>query len=453
MSIIKPLKYWVKQVKILKSWTHYSEWSNAEFKVLSEEISELSGTRITRNAIRKIIEKLRNEDHNYNPQTATKNALARHIGYANWKELESKAYSESEKKEPESKKSFKSIKKIRIQKWWLAVGVLVLLGVLGILFFKPNVNTPSASDISFKIENPVGVFPHTIKCVYDVSEIASDNIKIDFRHKLHTGQYLMSTLNKNDSTVQQCFHYPGQYFVKLLVDDKVMKEQYVRVDSKGWFIFAADAQIDTITIPEVAKGNIYGEKHILFDQILQPAYTSNGEFYIPPETIKGLPNVSANYHTHLKNVRDYGVALENCLFECRFKNEAFDEVKTCNEAMFMLQGTKGVVLFQFVENGCEFYARYTIGNKTVSIKNGSVDFLALDYSDYKTVRIKCRPDTISLWVENRKIFEKPHNSELGKLHGIKIRIKGSPHIDFVKIYNAEDEIVFSDNFRGTMIHK
>jgi hypothetical protein len=120
-----------------------------------------------------------------------------------------------------------------------------------------------------------------------------------------------------------------------------MKEQYVRVDSKGWFVFAADAQIDTITMPEVAKGNIYGEKHILFDQILQPAYTPNGEFYIPPKTIRNLPNVSANYHTHLKNIQDFGVALENCSFECRFKNEAFNDVKSCNEAMFILQGTKG----------------------------------------------------------------------------------------------------------------
>jgi hypothetical protein len=453
MSIIRPLKYWVKQVEILKSWTHYSEWSNAEFTVLSEEISELSGTRITRNAIRKIIEKLNNENHNYNPQTATKNALAQHIGYANWKELESKAYSETETEETEHITVSKSAKKTTRPRWWLAIGLLITIGVLGILFLKPNVNTPSADEILFKIENPVGVVPHTIKCIYDVSNIATDNIKIDFRHKSHSGVYLMSTLNKNDSTVQQCFHYPGLYFIKLLVDDNVLKEQYVRVDSKGWFVFAADAQIDTITIPEVAKGNIYGEKHILFDQILKSAYTPNGEFFIPPKTIKGLPNVSANYHTHLKNVQDFGVALENCSLECRFKNEAFNDVKSCNEAMFILQGTKGVVLFQFVEKGCVFYARYTIGDKTVSIKNGSVDFLALDYSAYKTVRITCRPDTISLWVENRKIFEKPHKSELGELHGIKIRIKGSPHIDFVNLYNAKDEIVFSDNFRDTLMHK
>jgi hypothetical protein len=53
-------------------------------------------------------------------------------------------------------------------------------------FLNQNVNTPSADDILFKIENPVGVVPHTIKCVYDVSNIASDNIKIDFRHKSHS---------------------------------------------------------------------------------------------------------------------------------------------------------------------------------------------------------------------------------------------------------------------------
>jgi adenine-specific DNA methylase len=135
MSIIKPLKYWVKQVEILKNWTHYSEWSNAEFKVLSEEISEHSGTRITRNAIRKIVEKLSNEDHNYNPQAATKNALAQHIGCANWKELESKAYSESEKKELESNVYLKSKKKLSPQKWGIAAGLLVIIGVLGILLF------------------------------------------------------------------------------------------------------------------------------------------------------------------------------------------------------------------------------------------------------------------------------------------------------------------------------
>ena len=60
--------------------------------------------------------------------------------------------------------------------------------------------------------------------------------------------------------------------------------------------------------------------------------------------------------------------------------------------------------FRFVEKGCEYYARYRIGRKLVAGgKADNLDFLVLDFSDFRTIEIKNQEQNIKLLVDGMEV--------------------------------------------------
>ena len=216
---LKFLEHILKRIERKKGWKPFTEWSNFEFQILSDDISESSGTNISRTTIRNIVEKIINKDEQYQPQSATKDALIEYSGY-----------------------KIQNIKSIKKSPLFKRVGIivfsLIIISLFTLFILKPEyfVYSEKKYDFTFEVENPIGTIPHTVYCNYDLSHVKSEDVKIDFGHVSGNGDYLFFTLKKTNNIISQCYHFPGTYFITLYIDGTPQKKQQITVYTNDWFV-------------------------------------------------------------------------------------------------------------------------------------------------------------------------------------------------------------------------
>lgn len=434
MNELELLLIWLSKVAELKKWPPANEWSNFEFQVLSDEISNKSGILISRNTLRKLATHL-SQGQNYSPRTATKDAFALYIGYESWKQFEN----------IHAQKSSNPPKKNHLN--WIIPIILILVFAV-VYIFRQTKEEALNFDYHFEILNPKGNAPHTIECKYNFKNIKSNNIKVDFGHIDPSGKYLLIDIMKNDSIHKECFHYPGVYNLRLFVDEKNITEKKVWINSDGWFTYVVDIRpyLAKTEVPEWLRKSGIQMEHIPFDAIIKPDTTAEGYLHISESTINKLEFVSKNYHTHFKNFKDFGVDMNNCELSVRFKDSQFGTGTFCHEAALFLEGDNAKIGFKFAEEGCDKYAHQRIGEEYLSGEKNNLDYLILSYKEFTTVNIKSTADSVYLSVDGitRKIFANTKN--IGRLRGLHFWFKESPYIDFVKITDLQGNVVFKDEF-------
>jgi len=428
MNDLQFYKKWLEIVRKSKRWGAYENWSNYEFSKLSEEISEKSNIKLSRTTIKNIIERNIIDETGYNPQTPTKDALAQYINYPNWESFK--------KKELQKRK-----RPVKI----VALGGLFCTIVLVVFWFFFH---EEKLDYTFKLENAVGITPHTLTCKYDVSKLKTNDVLLDFGHLGHHGDYLYKNLSKEKHFTNQIFHFPGIYKTRLFIDEQIMAEEDVVVYSKDWFIYATEAKINYECPKIIQESGVFFKDHIRFDAYLKRTVNDKGYFYVSTEQITEIDDLSPNYNVVLLNYKDFNIPVSDCAFSCRFKNTSINDASYCNEAIFTLQGSKHLETFAFAIKGCEYYARYRIGPDLIKGSDITEDlgFLILDFSEFNTIKIEHQGKTIKVYINNNLVKTISHSHELGDLLGLRLQFKGSPQIDFVTLTNSAGELIYNDEF-------
>ncbi|MGQ1891318.1 hypothetical protein ACT29H_12835 [Thermophagus sp. OGC60D27] len=437
MNDIKTHQKWIEIIQERKKWPRYTQWSNHEFEIISREIEQLTGVYISRNTIRNVIEKVKTNDPNYNPQTATKNAFANYVGYNNWEKLGS-----------EHKRTF-SVSKALLA--GLMISAIMLIIVFFILNFdkeKPTKETNNRN-FTFKVENPRGTAPHTVKCKYDFSGLNTDDIEIDYRHIGPNGNYLLRKIHDKKGIQTQCFHFPGIYRFNLFINNKEAYDTLIVVYSRDWFIHASEARIQQVIVPEyVHKRGFFSPRRVLFDNILKKNITRNGYLHIPKQEINKIEGLSTNYNISVQNIQDYGIPARNSSLKVRFKNEDIGKRVHCYEALIMLQGENGNIEIKIAEEGCSQYTFLRVGSKVYSGKKNDIRFLEIDFSDFREIGIRSNEKEVSFFTEEKLLYTMQSEQDLGRLIGISLIFKNSPHLDYVELYNEGGDIIYSDYFQN-----
>lgn len=424
---------WLNEIEKKKNWPPAKNWSNREFQILSEEIHQKTYVQINRNTLRHFVERVIARDDSYIPQSATKDALAIYIGYSNWK-----VFTERTSK----------IKKSNWTNPIIYIAAATIGIVAGWLIFRTIGNN---ENFSFHVVNPVGKAPHTVTFKHDFSNLKKQSVNLDLGHMTFYEEYFLKPIIKKDSLSKLCFHFPGVFMVRLFVDDKVVRKKVVRVLSDGWFVYVANTKDPRLDIPPMVKKGGFPFRYlpnIRFDNIFKD-YESNGYFHINPQDIAKKEGISVNYLTHLLNIKDFGIGMNNLEFAMRFKNEQYGTGVHCHEVTIQLFGTKGHLSFVFVEKGCGKYANFQIGKRYVSgSRTENLDFMEFDFSQLHDLRIKRDPQGTNLFLDDQLLKKIPGRQKLGQLVGLHLSFKGAPHIDSIELKDSSDKVIFEDQFNN-----
>lgn len=79
-------------------------------------------------------------------------------------------------------------------------------------------------------------------------------------------------------------------------------------------------------------------------------------------------------------------------------------------------------------------------------KDFDLSALAHDVSDWRVLEIRVRNKSAEVFLEGKKIYSTKFKNNVGQIKGLKYIFKGSGAVDYVRLYNERNALVYEDNF-------
>jgi hypothetical protein len=396
-------------------WEDFSNWTNYNFEVLSDDILEKTGIAISSRTLRR----LANAKSNHNPQTATKNALANYIGYQNWEHLmlQNQPLNQPEKLNSSQYNSF-----ITNYFWLLLISTVLLIAAFFIFFYPAIELRLNKSKVIFYGNDTKGNAPHTASFFYDVTKIKSSNIYVD--NNFYDKSELVP-VKKNMHYYTHTFELPDYYAVKIIANGERLSCVGVHVVTNGW-----QAVVNNKLYPAIALSNDSGYMH------LPPIQLTNSNI-----------NTDSIVRVDFRNIRDFGLMGDDMTFETRFMNNALIGGQGCYDSKVEIINTHGRLSFNFVMPGCdEKMLQAEFGDVSFAGAFNNLNTFFQDISYWRVLKIVTKKKKVGVYLDDVQIYSVGYNDPLDDVKGISFNFMGSGAVDYVKLYNSDMELIYHDDF-------
>lgn len=332
--------------------------------------------------------------------------------------------------------------------------VLALISTSSYVLFKWWINRPFSTEelknVQFKVIKTVGQYPQSVRIMYDLGSIRRVQ---DVEVELGVGKILslrgvnpyISKSDKLRDTISQTYFYPGVYRLKLIVNNKVIKElnHIVYSHPDKWLAWG--------------YGVSY-EKHWVTNISTIKSYIKDGVFHFDP---KDLPNEIKDNERDFRNTvhmltQNFGIRLDSTTFEARMKNPESEGGESCYNISIALQDKdfNGEWL-GFTTVGCTDFATLTVG-KTVfrrlapyAGKEYDLHEFGINQDEWTHFKAKTMGDTIEVFINEKSVFKSKFegSKDFKELVDIRMAFKGTGSIDWVKLSNSyTGKVVYKTDF-------
>ena len=255
------------------------------------------------------------------------------------------------------------------------------------------------------------------------------NCSLDFRDGTRV------SLDSCTGKITHSFKKEWVYGVELKSDNEIIDTLSVTI-----------ANSDNNWIGFVSSLNSYMEDNEKTDDIIK-----DGRLYLAPS----LSNQSyywTNYRYIKPNILS-SVSGDNFVLEARIKNPSSEGGISCYDPSFRVIGENGKQAWvTFMSAGCTYYSSigavdsYDSGGASSSVPTSDLSILGQDFSDWKTIKLEVKNQKVSAYYEGQKLYTKTYTGSVDKIYGIAQTFKGSGSMDWVKLYNGEGKLIYSEDF-------
>jgi hypothetical protein len=421
-------------------------WTYEDFKVLQKAIFEASSINLSTHTLERLYGKIKIHK-NYRPQPDTKNSLAIFLGYKDWEEFKTQCSNDTKSPgelwEPilddnllkqstdhsshplKSKKGGRGI--------LLLVGLFIIGVVISYVVFSGRsagqaAPKSAAAQVNFKVENPFGSAPHTVKFNHELSGLEGNNLFI-------TVPAFSDTI-RLQKTQKFCFwpcSLPGAYTAYLVSDNKIIDQAKIFVATQGWRVGG--------TMQPQNEGNRW--------QIPKSAVASAGRLYTASNLVKeDIRRQYGFYFLSYYNIRKFNTEGDNLAFETRFRNSSKEEQAPCNDMWFKLVGTEGVLKMHFLTTGCTGFINMAFGETILDGEKDDLTPFGIDMQRWRKARLEVINKQVHIYLDDLLIYQTKYSKSVGAIVGMEIISRMNGETDYVKLYNSKKELVYEDDFGG-----
>jgi hypothetical protein len=407
-------------------------WTYEDYKKIQKVIFEASSINLSTHTLERLYGKLKTHK-NYKPQAETKNALAIFLGFTDWDDFKDQnvlSYQElaedpDEDLGTERTELSNTGKKQNFRKIYFLLLFFCIAIATGVIVF---LHKSAISTVDFKAVNVFGTAPHTVKFLYDLTDLEGDDFSIYFPEYGDTVKLI-----KTQTFTYRPFLQPGQYVAYLLSDKKIISRADIYIETQGW---TGDYYTQHLKGPGIRT------------KIPHELLRSEGRLYTPysllPDSVKKI----GYYFLSYLNIRDYGVDGDNVSFETRFRNQARPGNSVCYDMWFGLMGTEGVLKMHFLVSGCFGYVDMTFGDKSLKGTNQDLSPFSIDLKSWKKARLEVIDKNVRIYLGDSLIYKTKYSKSVGNIVGIEVTSKTSGETDYVKLYDAKRKLLYEDDFGG-----
>ncbi len=405
------------------AWGDSQEWTHQDFEQLSERIWQKTQTKLSATTLKRLWGKV---NYQSQPTTNTLNALAQFAGYEHWRDFvgsQSYVSHTTEKELTKQKATPSTISKKRAILLMIPVLVLVLLG------FNRWVNRPleiDASQVTFSSEPVAEGVPNTVIFHYDVSKLPYDQVEI----QQSWDSRLRQAVDKANQVFTTTYYYPGYFRAKLLVEEQVVKEHDVYVTSDGWLALVEDEPTP----------------HYLDEPIQQ-----NGALTVSPERLQQLGFLNEELAPGLAyyNVQDFGeLSSGDFTLETSIRSDYSKGEAICQESQVSVLCAKGRIAIPWSVPGCVGKLYLAASEQYLDGQTADLSAFGCDLSEWQHIRLTVKQQQLSVYRNEQLIFQTILEEDAGKVAGIRYRFQGAGSVDYVRLLDENQEIVFQDDFNN-----
>ncbi len=413
-------------------WGNSDHWTNQDFDLLSDKIHEATGVRLSQTTLKRIWGKLKYDSA---PAVTTLNTLARFLGFEYWRDFKQKHGSPLIQAEldrpitdappvilPEKGRKFYGIMASAL--------ALTIIAILSWNFFsskaveKKNLETLPVYQFSSKKIVSRGL-PNSVVFEYDASAAPDDSVFI----QQSWDNRLRARVSKDQHLHTSIYYYPGFFIAKLLVDDKIVKEHDVFIQTDGWLSLAEQEPVPVYFRKEegIIKGKLELPAEKLKSQHIEMKPTAPYVFY--------------------GNIREFGdLKTDNFILETSLKNEFSEGSGVCQKSEIRLLCEGSMVSIPLSAKGCISENNlFCLGYFKKGNENDLSGF-GVDFSQYVKVRLEVENGHAKFFVNDKMVYQISGITLSSKIKGIVFRFQGTGSVDWVKLRKGDGTLVYDEEF-------
>jgi hypothetical protein len=410
-------------------WGACTEWSNEDFEFLSEKIWEKTNVKLSLSTMKRIWGRVKYENF---PNSVTLNALAAFLGYSNWRDFcdhhpipEIKAVSDlAEEIAPiiDSNRTIESHLKIFRSTNLLGKGIAILtilaVAVIVIIrYSKREKKYEVSSFYKFTSKKVTDNLPNSVVFTYagtkgaDSVMIQEDwdstrMVKIDAAGEQHTSVY----------------YYPGYFLAKLFVNNRVVKESPVVIQTKGWKAIAGRKPL-----PVYFNDSDINQK---------------GFMGISADKLEKVLNVNDlnNKLVEFDNVREFpGINSIDFTFEVTLRNASTVEESLCRQIRVVVLGTDDAIVLPLADAGCIAKLDLFTGDAPIVGTDHDLSAFGCDFSRFQELKCQVKDQMLSVFLNGKMVFTASERKSLGRIVGTKIFFEGAGQVQHVSLSSGKIE--------------
>ncbi|SFF97086.1 MULTISPECIES: hypothetical protein [Salegentibacter] len=427
MNDHKYIQFCLSQIEKKLGWGKSDSWKESEFIGLSEIIFKETEISISPHTLKRLYGKIKYKEH-YNPQRATKDALAKFTGHTNW--IAFINYYDRENGSEPGKIYFWKNKKIKI-------GLLISLGLMMLLFLpqwtgvmNAFVKNEQKSSYSFNTIDTIASVPYTVSVNYSIANMASDSVYLDFDFDHPITGPEIKKLDKQRSLYNYTYQIPGYYHIKLTSENRILSGQNVLVTSEDWLSYY---------YPE--------NRQILWLNNQINNINNDGYLYQSPENLMNNGfDITSVYYVDNQLFKDFGIDGDNFEMELRFKNSGETGGISCYDFVLTLLCEKDFSHFKLMEKGCSSYSGIKVGELDLNGVDQDLSSLTFDPKCWIDLNVVVKAQTVNIIINDELVLSKPYKGSNGNIVGIEQLFKGTGFLDYIRITDLGTQNSFSDDF-------
>lgn len=377
-------------------WGKSETWQNQDFEMLSERILEETKVMLSSSTLKRIWGKVR---YDSTPSMSTLNALAQFAGYENWRVFTATDFQASNEKIDVTPKA--DFKRPYIIPLFIAGFVLATI-LIGFVLIKKRGKAVSFKSVKFTSKPVTLGLPNTVLFHYDATNSDADSVFI----QQSWDSKKRYKVDKHSHEYTSTYYYPGYYRAKLILNDSIVKEHDVYIETDGWV-----GIIEKNPVPVYLPQSLFKSQLGLTEEKLSELKID----FQKEAPIFTLTNVN----------KSINLMSNNFSLQIQLQNTYHESNAICRQTAVSILGTDGIIGVPLSNMGCVGEIGLMLGMNYIDGKTNDLSGFGVDFS--KDVKLYCetKNQTIKLSVNDRPVYTADFKKDIGKIVGIQIKFNGT----------------------------
>jgi hypothetical protein len=393
-----------------------------DLEYLADSIEEKSGIKLSLSTLKRLWKK----DYDQTPHPSTLQALVSILGYKDWQ-----AFKLQETSIPSASFATQKKKHSLLFNRWMVLPVVCALAVLiWLIAFRSDESAktkPVVRGVVIFTGNKTvsrGV-PNTVIFNYDVSNVVADS----FFFQQSWNQLEKVKLDPKGHHYSNIYYYPGFHKAKLIANDSILKRFNVHITTDGWMPLVRYSFMDNM--PVYLKKNhlvINGVLHVLRNDLISSNVNVDKDFVLSYYNVREFENTySDNFSLDTRILCDSNTII------C----PGFELVVICEVNIFFVR---------MMGKGCERDIGIKMGEVFQEGINSDLSALGRDLHKWQRLQIQITGKHATIYLDEQPVYTITFKNDFGKVVGLVYNFTGTGAVDYVKLKNGENKLVYEDRF-------